>query len=211
MLIPAVVQPQDTDARVTSLADGLTFGTLVRTIRSGVVAFDNTSALAPPTVAGVKFWGAAVSHLREELLPTGWGVQNDRNFSVVVSPCEKVRIACSRGSEQTGSFDIKSNPTTRSKKGPKTISAIHANACQGQGVLDLFGPPDRCLTWFLLYNRKDNLVFSELSLPGSFSSVHRRPDGWIERIPLPAISVDPAEFEPLHSAPDVEVTVKRRS
>ncbi|WP_145727603.1 hypothetical protein [Nitrospirillum viridazoti] len=102
-------------------------------------------------------------------------------------------------------------PTTRSKKGPRTIAAIHANSNRGQGAFDFVREPEVGATWFLLYERKNNLVYAELSLPGSFCEINRRPDGWIERIPLPPISIDPAGFDDVNDAPDFEVPVNRRT
>lgn len=211
MLRAKLIEPQDVRERVASLADGLSLEILVRTLRSAVIAYDGTSSLAPPTTAGTNFWSAAVGHLREELIPLGWERCDKANFPVIISPCEEVRIACGRGLNGTGNPDPDVNPTTRSKKGPRTIAAIHANSHRGQPSFAFIEPPKKSKTWFLLYERDNDRVYAELSLPGSFSDVNCRPDGWIERIPLPPISVDPTDFDDSNDAPDFEVTVKRRS
>jgi hypothetical protein len=211
MLNAKVIEPQDIRLRIESLADGLTLDTLVETLRAAVIAYDGTSALAPPTTAGFNFWSAAVEQIRETLIPKGWSSCNRENFSVIVSPCRKVRIACGRGSIGTGRPEIEAIPTTRSKKGPRTIAAIHANSHIGQYPMEFVGEPDVAETWFLLYHREGDFLYTELSLPGSYCDVNRRPDGWIERIPLPPISVDPARFDDSNNGPDFDVTVKRRS
>lgn len=211
MLHARLIEPQDVRERLASLAEALSLEVLVRSLRAGVIAYDGASPLAPPTTAGTNFWSAAVEHLREELIPLGWELSNKANFPVIISPCKTVHIACGRGLNGTGQFGPDVNPTTRSKKGPRTIAAIHANSRLGQSSFSFIEPPKPCKTWFLLYERDNDRICAELSLPGSFCDVNCRPDGWIERIPLPPISVDPSSFDDSNSAPDFEVTVKRRS
>lgn len=210
MLSTKVVEHQDTRDEIASLADGLTLEVLTQALRAAIVSHDGTSPVGPRTWAGTNFWGEVVSQLREELLPKGWELQDDSNFALIISPCKQVQIACGRGAKGTGSFELAANPTTRSKRGPRTIAAIHANSCRGQHTFDFIGEPHVGATWFLLYERKGHWVFAELSLPGSFCAVNGRPDGWIMRIPLPPISVDSAKFDGFNGGPDFEVTVKRR-
>lgn len=210
MLHAKLVEPQDVERRLASLADGLSLDLFVRTLRAGVISYDGTSSLAPPTQAGTNFWGATVEHLREELIPGGWSYSNKANFPLVVSPCKNVQIACGRGLNGTGQFGPHINPTTRSKKGPRTISAIQANVHLGQSSFSFIEEPKQCATWFLLYERDHGIVRAELSLPGSFCDKNFRPDGWIERIPLPLIPIDPSGFDDANNAPDFDVTVKRR-
>lgn len=211
MLSVKVVAPQDAHIRIASLADGLTLEALVQSLLAGMAEYNGTSALAPPTVGGFNFWSGEVSHLREELIPKGWTHCDKGNFPVVVSPCETIRIACSRGSASTGDPNPNANPTTRSKKGPRTIAAIHANCHRGQAAFGFITEPKVGNTWFLLYDRQGDWLFAELSLPGSFCHIEGRPDGWVERIPLPPIFVDSARSDDSNAAPEYEVTVKRRS
>jgi hypothetical protein len=182
-----------TEKRLAEL--GLSINCIVDALTMASNARAATSPLSPNTAAGTNFFNTLVASLRNQLIAQGWSFSNADNFSLVISPTKDFQLACARGSKGTGLPNGKI-PKTRSIKGPKTISAIYENQLGGWNVFPgIFPPPEQCthqgrLTWWLLYNYRDNDILSELSFPVSYSSVDHRPDGWQERIMLPTITLD---------------------
>jgi hypothetical protein len=191
---------------------GMRFDIVEKVLTAGLIAFDDTSALAPRTSAGYNFYTAVVEQLREELIPLGWEQSDEQNFALIISPDKKIRIASCRGSEGTGKMvKGEEGPTTRSKRGPRTIASIQANSQRGQAAFGFFGEPIVGDTWFLLYYREGDVLFAELSLPGSFSHLTGRPDGWITRIILPRIMIgDVHDTNTIVDGPEYDYYLERR-
>lgn len=210
MLSAKIVEPQDAGYQLAELGMGLDITDQV--LMAGLIAYDGTSVLAPRTSAGYNFYTAVVEQLREELIPLGWELSDEQNFALIISPDKKIRIACCHGSDRTGKkIAGDKGPTTRSKRGPRTIASIQANSQRGQAAFGFITEPIIGETWFLLHHREGDVLFAELSLPGSFSSLTGKPDGWILRIILPKIMIgDVRDADTTPEGPDYDYYLERR-
>lgn len=205
-----IKDPVLADQRLREL--GLTKDILLQAVSAGQLAHMSCTENHPPLMRGVYAWGETVRSLREQLAPAGWQRSDANNFSIVVNPGHTVSIAVATGDEETGSEH--GNPSTRSKKGPRTVSAVQENSLQMplfpvEVPIDL-DPEQVGLTYFLLVRRDGSRVHSELSLPTSI--VEGRVKGWSERILLDDVELDgsPIEFNS-PDLPDLDVAVIRRA
>lgn len=204
---------QDIHNRLAEL--GLEEARLRDAVRRGQFAWSTCTANHPPLIPGIWAWGETVRALREYVLTIGWSRSDENNYSVVLSPDERIAIAVATGDEGTGRAYV--SPSTKAPKGPSTVEAVAAN----QLLLDLFealeprvesssGHSEDRATWILLIHRTQNEVRCELSLPSSIGD-DGRIDGWQERILLTPVPVDnePTEVLP-PPMQDVEIEIKRR-
>lgn len=209
----------EVDNRLAQL--GLEETRLGEIVKRGYVAFASCTPNYPPLYPGFSAWATMVRGLREYLLPAGWERSDENNYSLAINAAGTVAIAVATGDDATGRADFQ--PTTKSSKGPSTVSAVTGNQLQ----LDLIFPPvdlppaarpaasgEQRMTWILLVHRAHGEVRCELSLPTSMGP-DGRVDGWQERIILGAIPTDPelVEITPPSppQQPDINVDVKRRA
>lgn len=207
-------EAEDVNSRLAEL--GLAAKLLRNPVMQGMQACSECTPNDPPLFPGFTTWSRTVRGLREELIPQpyGWRRSDEGNYSLVVSPDEKIGIAVATGDENTG--NLKVTPMTKSPKGPRTQSAIAINQYQGSLFdeiprFDIADTPnsDR-VTWILLqhYDQINKEVRFELSLPNSYSG---KVDGWSERIILGALPLDPSSSIPvLPNLPDIDVPLRRR-
>jgi hypothetical protein len=192
---------------------GLTREILRNAVTAGQLAHLSCTANHPPLMRGVYAWGETIRSLREQLAPVGWMRSDANNFSLVVNDDRSVSIAVATGDDETG--NEYGNPTTRSKKGPRTATAVLENSRQMPLFAELEVPapldPEQVgLTYFLLVRRIGERVRSELSLPTSI--VDGRVKDWSERILLDDIEFDGSPFESDDlDLPDIDVEVIRRT
>lgn len=197
---------------------GLKHDMLVNPVHAAYQAWSNCTPLDPRMYPGLTLWAVAVRHLRMGLIPFGWSANDDGNYSLTVSPNNEFAIAVATGDEFTGLPD--KVPSTRSRKGPRTVEAVAAN--NRQLGLDLVFPEGleppvldpskfgKCATWLLLMHREDDLIRIELSHPLGFDE-DQHVTGWKERIILTDIGIGPLDSEQLdeEEAP-IDVPVSRR-
>ena len=141
--------------------------------------------------------------LREYLLPKGWRRSDENNYSLVISPDDRIAIAVCTGDENTGVPNAM--PSNKAHKGSSTMEAIIYNQ------LELGLPPETSLpslpartncfqkqqvTWILLVHRAADEVRCELSLPSSFGT--GQINDWNERILL--------KSNPIERRPDPDYT-----
>jgi hypothetical protein len=213
-----VTPPKDVSSRIESLAQGLTLEVLRKALTAGGLAHLQTPVLAPPTCPGFNLWEAVVTQLRADLLAEGWTRSDEGGYSVVISPCGKLRIASNGGDDLTGSPEETANPTTRSNKGYQTKASIDVNRRQyafsfmNDNVVPMRTDDRATTTWILLTKFTDDTLRSELSLPGDCSEKTGRPIGWIERIPLPPLTFDGCANRdmPVDNGPEFEVKIERK-
>lgn len=197
---------------------GLTVAQMSDPVRRGYMAVANCTANHPPLMRGVVGWGEVVCALRENLAPSGWTRSDANNYSVVNDPVGYVAIAVATGDESTGIPNA--SPSTKSAKGPQTVSAVNFNHNQLPLLFDNSAssdtdpatddPHNSRVTYILLVHRAPNEVRYELSLPDQITD--GRINGWVERIIFGAIPLDgePIELMP-PTQPDLNIDVKRRT
>jgi hypothetical protein len=200
------------------LADlGLNEAILLQAVQQGQAAWAGCTSNHPPLYRGIAAWAETVSGLREQLLPMGWRRFEQGNLPLTVSEGGNIAITVSTGDEETGRRD--GSPCTRSSKGPRTATAVTANALQ----LKLFGdirlrPEDLeringQMTWILLFHRdtRENEVRSELSRPIKMD-IEGHVTGWAERILLGSMPFESGAISPssIPQTPSLVVEVKRK-
>jgi hypothetical protein len=204
-------EPVMVETRLTEL--GLSQELLLNSVGIGQLAFSSCTDNHPPLIRGVWAWGETVRGLREALIPLGWERSDLNNYSLVVNAEGTVAIAVATGDEGTG-LEFAS-PTTKSKKGPSTASAVTENQDQlllfpdlEPSIIQLAG--EKAMTYILLIHLTGDRVRSELSLPTSI--VEGRVNGWSERILLRDVDLDGGPVEPVvYDVPDIDVAIKRRA
>lgn len=204
--------------RLRELDPDLTLDVLLNAVRAAHQAWSNCTDLDPKMYAGLTLWAVAIRHLRMGLLPR-WQAKDDGNFSITVSPSERVAITVATGDDGTGI--VNRIPTTQSSKGPRTMEAVAANNKQMGFELtfpDGWIPPlydpakfGDCATWLLLIHRDDATVRAELSHPLGFDE-NKRVSGWTERILVPAIDIGPLDqVEVEERQQPIDVPVQRKA
>lgn len=194
---------------------GLTESPLLAAAMQGYMARANCTANHPPLFPSFVAWGETVRALREQLAPTGWTRNDEKNYSRTLHPDGHIAIAVATGNEATGVAS--ESPVTKSVKGPSTIEAVEAN--RSQAWLPGMEPSATCLdedeaqptTWLLLIHHAANELRAELSQPFEIGP-DGRINGWRERILLRSVPLDPevlAITPP--SLPDLDVEVRRKA
>lgn len=144
------------------------------------------SPASAPAFPGQSMHNTVGVALRELLGPKGWTWENSlqmkvRNLSLGVD------LVHSTGNEATGLEDAGDAVSTAHPKGGMTAKAIAVNTTQT--LFDTADDPDSFVliqpqhTWMLLYRCEDDLIRSEVSLPGQI--IDGRVTEMIERIILP--------------------------
>ena len=206
------VPEQKVDKRLEEL--GLDQKELREAVRQGQFAFSNCTENHPPIVRGLYAWGETVRALREYLRPKGWMLSDEKNYSRVIRPDNRIAIAVCTGDENTGVPNAR--PSNKAHKGPSTEDAIIYNQLK-LGLPPETSPPAKMncyqnqqVTWILLVHRAANEVRCELSLPLSFGI--GQIDDWKERILLEPIPLNDAHQIQITQpeAQDISVTVKRK-
>jgi hypothetical protein len=210
-------EPAEAPSRLFEL--GLDQQILLQSVQRGQASWACCTANHPPLYRGIATWAEAVCALREQLVTKGWRRLENGNLPLTVNEAGNIAITVSTGDEQTGQRE--GSPCTKSSKGPRTASAVTANALQ----LKLFGdirlrPEDLesingQMTWILLFHRdvKAQEVRCELSRPVNMN-IDGHVDGWAERIILRSMpfGLDAVLDVPSNIAqtPDIIVQVKRK-
>ena len=188
----------------------LTEGLLLGAVVHGYSARANCTANHPPLFQSLVPWGETVKALREQLAPTGWIRDDEKNYSRVIHPNGCLAIAVATGDEATGIAS--SIPTTSSPKGSSTADALRVN--QSQAWLPGMEPEaekNQPTTWILLVHYAHNEIRCELSLPVKLGRDGRISE-WRERILLKSI---PLDSEPIEIVPstqtDIDVVIQRKA
>lgn len=212
-----VVREQVWEVR-NRLADfGLDEERLRDVVRRGHLAFVTCTNNHPRFIPGIWAWGETVRALREYVLPLGWRRSDENNYSVVIDPSDQMAIAVATGDEGTGQAGLL--PTTKTPKGPTTVDAVTNNQFAFSFLADASDPvpvvaadaDEERITWMLLFQRANNEVRCELSLPYSIGS-DGKIDRWAERILLRSVPLDGDLMEVIPpTQPDVSIEVKRRA
>lgn len=211
MQVAIWTKPDEVDAALARL--GLAAEPLMRAVLAGHLTRINCTENDAPNAPGFMQWNGTLRTLREELVISSWTRLNKGGFPLTVSPAKTVAIAVASGNENTGIRGA--IPTTRSPKGPNTVSAVHSNAAQ----FDLFAeiiiapPPEETdrTTWFLLFHNDGKELRAELSLPVTIGE-HGHIDLWRERIILSTQPLEPSFVLPNPDfGPDLEIDVRRRA
>ncbi len=198
---------------------GLSQDLLVNAVNAGYQARSNCMDIDPKMFPGLTMWAITTRDLRLNLLPKKWRQKDDANLSLIVSPDGRIAIGVATGDDGTGIADL--IPSTKSRKGPRTMDAVAANNRQ----LELeFTFPDGwkpsfpsdakggdCATWLLLIHCDASSVRAELSHPLSFDD-NNHVNGWRERILLPTTNIEPLDEIKLDDdTPPIDVPVRRKA
>lgn len=213
MSLPRLVVKQ-LDVAMELAQMGIPLEVLRNALFRGEAAFNSATENHPPTAAGTMRWHEMVVALREGLLPLSWRRDNMDNQPLTVHPSGRLAIIVASGDDNTGIDGFKL-PSTRSKKGPRTISLVQANARQ----YDLFASHFKASksngmeTWLLLTFGSGEQLRAELSLPMSVSG-SGKVDGWRTRLLLGGLSTDPHPTLRVNEREElsvIDVVVKRRT
>jgi hypothetical protein len=211
-------QPEDVNNRLAQL--GLKAVTLREAVQRGFASWASCTMNHPTNYPGISFWANTTAALRELLHTDGWKRRDDGNLPLTVDAEGRVSVIVSTGDEYTGLPDL--TPSTRSSKGPRTVSVVTINA-QQMPLFDFKGHPEivkqgeERLTWILLFYRDktSNDVRCELSCPVKINE-DGQIDAWAERIILPSIPFGGENLEVPNDVPktpeiDVKITRKKRA
>ncbi|RKH96377.1 hypothetical protein D7Y15_41380 [Corallococcus sp. AB030] len=203
-------------AQVVSLlwSTGLLEEQLREAIARGEAERDSVNPFAPPGSPGYYAWSELVTALRQILSPFGWTPSDEKNLSLVVSPCKEHALLVVAGDQHVGLGDPDLVPQPKRRRGEAAIFAVD------ESQMTLFDARTTRLIrtgptiWFLLVYRvpgRDE-VRAELSIPKSITETgfvsgwhYRHNLGTIEMGPTPVPHKD--ENNPTEST----VEVKRKS
>jgi len=194
---------------------GLTEKIISDAVQSGHAAWANCTENHPALLRGIVSWGTPMFSLREDLIPLGWERVEDHNLPLVLNPDGSLAITIATGDENTGIEE--KNPSTKSTKGPHTISSIVNNQLVLFGEIGKpveSGQVKNRVTWILLFHRdtKKSEVRFELSLPSKING-EGYVDEWSERIIFTAHPFEGSTVkitEDLPQSPNINIDVKRR-
>lgn len=190
---------------------GVDLAVLQRVLTAGWLAQQSCTKDDPLGYPGIHRWGVMTRTLRQELRPRGWVASDDASLAVALAPDGTLAICVSTGDAGTGRSDR--TPATKYRKGVATLCAVEINRAQ----LDLFGihavrdseKISGPITWILLSDLKDGVVFAELSLPLAVGD-DGRVDTWKERIIFPALTLGSVTDAQAEFTPEVDIDVPRR-
>lgn len=198
------------------LADfGLTVDILHRSARAALMARSNRTRFAPRNAAGTDLYSHTVEELRLQTEPLGWTVDQSGGQERTVSPDGELAIVVSTGDGPVGR---QGTPRTAHPKGHRTRQAIEGNQVWLQetitGLVADVEPEGARTTgattvWFLLLKVESDELMMELSLPDHFDS-DGRPDGFADRILLPAIPLQFVAGLGNETPPSFDIPVERR-
>jgi len=208
-----VAEPWEASLRLAQL--GIEKADLQGAVERGLAKWAECTPNHPVTHPGLSMYAETACALRDLMAPSGWRRLNESNQALVMHPEGKRVIVVSTGDEFTGRDS--GTPKTRSKKGPRTLEAVHTNLClfpEWEEDTDVISSIEKRETWILLIHRdmEAREVRSELSLP-ILVDKERRLGGWIERILLDPTAlgqdtVTAAEDAP--TTPEIVVEIKKR-
>ena len=212
-MTPTTVHADPFDVRAALGRLGLTEAALRNAVLAGYAERAGCTANDAPIAPGFLQWNRTLRTLREQLVPLGWRASNEGQYATAVNEAGDVAVAVASGCAATGL--PRQRPTTRSRKGASTISAVGRNYEQLE--LPLPDPPFMLgrgpvgrVTWVLLFHVDDREIRAELSLPvGMDEDGHI--DRWRERIMLTRTPIDPAALPEPDRGPAVDVPVRRRA
>jgi len=192
---------------------GISEEILLNALLAGDGAAASCTRNHPPMAPGFYRFAETVRALADQLAPLGWTRSDYKNFSTVVRPDGMVAIAVASGDPGTG--DMRTTVTTRSPKGVVTQEAVATNlklplderyVVDNERIIESREAPEAA-TWFLLHDRREGTLYSELSFPQAIDA-----DGyvrrWRPRIPLApqqldAVLLSAAPEPPLNPIVDV--------
>jgi hypothetical protein len=215
----SVIRRRETEVIDSLAALGLRLEILRDAILAGETARDACTANDPINAPGFDAWAKAVRMLREQLIASGWTRAEEDGLPLIVSPSGSLAVAVATGDDGTGKPDHA--PKTKYARGPATIAIVERNRTQADfwesDKEEVVVPSPTRQTWFLLRQRVNDTVFSELSLPAAIGT-DGRVEEWIERIILPPVSLGPIGGGILSVPPtgsgdsgDIDVQISRRS
>lgn len=187
-------------------------------IRHGHERASRCLPVHPKTYPGQVMWAETVGELRTQLfdLNQRWAGGQTSNYETSYHPERGIAIAVVGGDSNTGVRGL-DPPKTARKRGPVTARRISRNV-RGQAPFDLpelADPPqadELCDTWFFMLKARNEVMYSELSLPVSMGT-DSRVSRWAERIILPptaltGIAITPIDDDGSDDAPTVHVDRK---
>jgi len=198
---------------------------LLEAVRAGALAKLNCSDLDPPTYPGFTQWARTHRALREGLIPQGWELNDDRNYSRIVSADGTLALAVLTGDANTAVVGGEDPKSRACKAGPCSVEAVESNQIKQQ--LSFFpempeGAPisirikSEATTWILLvrYDKLTGVAHAELSLPIGFDDTKHISE-WQERIVLPHQLIGGPDFDeidlsPEPDQPDIDFNIQRK-
>jgi hypothetical protein len=180
------------DKAIKRLAElGLRASYFEQAVRRGHELRSRCTPLHPRTYPGQVMWAESVAILRTQLLDLnqGWGMARVNNYETSFHADRKMAIAIVGGDANTGvkGFDP---PKAARRRGPVTERRVKRNLLGQASLLpDLDRDVDNdglCMTWIYLACARDEILYSELSLPLLLGS-DRKFSRWSERILMPEL------------------------
>ncbi len=212
-----IYEPDEVDAALATM--GLRQTNLREAAEYGMRQALQCTNHDPKNLPGIIAWGKSIRFLRDRLVPEGWKADGTSNYATVVKADKSLAIAAASGDAFTGRTGANINPSTRSPKGPITLSRVSANQQLSFDDIALSFPPARRVagmaTWLLLFfwDEDKEEIRVELSLPEEMTE-SGFVSSWTRRIILPAVPLSgnaTAQPNQPEVGPDTEINIERRS
>lgn len=212
-IVPNSPEARSVDERLDDL--GLTVDLLHRAARTGLIARSMRTRFAPRNAPGTDLYSHTVEELRLQTEPLGWTIDQSGGQERTISPDGQFAIVVSTGDGPVGK---PGTPRTAHPKGQKTRQAIVSNQLWLQESItglvvnatttapSTTGP---ATVWIFLVKVEGTELVMELSLPDHFDK-DGRPDGFADRILLPAIPLSVQPGSDADEPPSFDVPVERR-
>lgn len=204
---------RDEDVLPALAALHVTKGEFEDSIRTGEWARRSCHPYDAPTFPGMSAHSFRLRRLGLLWCPRGWTRVNEHSMGFLLSPDKKIAITTCRGNEDTA--NPSRQPTTRFKKGGIAFALIRQNCVQLEFAAPGFGDmirlkrlPTDATVYYLLVDRRDGYVYSELSVP--VRTVGGFPVEWIPRIILGRTHVGPTPIldEDVDEGDDLDIDVQ---
>lgn len=146
---------------------GLSMDVLEDAVWTGELYRSGCTANDPKAMPGFIAWGRAMRCLREHLLPLGWERRDISNLPLVVNRKLRIAIAVSSGDDATGNAYLVARTKNRKGKVAKAMvtSSYHQLSLFPNGSDVPLKQPEGFQIWYLLFFRKENMAYYQLSLP----------------------------------------------
>lgn len=215
------VQEPNEEAVLRRLAElGIPAEAVRESVLAGYQLGDFVTDSHPVTYRGMVVWGEITGVFRHRMVDEGWEKDDTDCVPRIVSPDGDVVVVAVRGNCMTGVRNAHEQLSTRRARGNAGVRIVRINTEQYALQLEEGGNPKDFIstlggTWFLLYNRVEDVVRMEVSYARAVSGSGALLD-WAERLILPDIDLlNPSSprvgRDTAPPSPDVDFTVTRRA
>jgi hypothetical protein len=161
-------------------------------VREGYQRGDFVTDSHPVNYQGMVVWGEITGAFRGRMMVEGWAKNDEDCVPRIVSPDGRVVVVPVRGNSNTGVRNAHEQLSTRRPRGRAGVRIVRVNTqyalqLEEQGRERDFVPALDG-TWFLLYNREEDIVRMEVSYAKAISASGALLE-WVERLILPDLDL----------------------